>query len=387
MIDGKTVSAVRCGSYEEDEVRAAFDKLVESGIDFDFVKPGMKIAVKVNLVSALKPEKAATTHPALVSELCRRLCEKGAEVTVGDSPGGPFTGIYLKSVYSATGMHEVEKWGARLNDDFSSSVCDCFDKAVVMKSFEYTSWLKNADAVINFAKLKTHGMMGMSAAVKNLFGAIPGTLKPEYHYRFANTHDFAEMLIDIDEFVKPVLNIVDGVVGMEGNGPTMGEAREIGVLVAGASPYNVDSVCAKIVGLTADRVPTLELAIERGLGDRIEDINISGDAVGVCVNDFKNIERPNDIEYFTGLVGFKGTLLNKIAKTALCTRPKLNKSECVGCKKCASVCPAGAIEMKNSKPVIDRSKCIRCFCCQEFCPKGAMKVHRPIPAAVLAKIR
>lgn len=385
-MEKNTVAVALCDNYSEEAVRAAFDKLFSSGIDLDFARPGMKIAVKVNLVSALKPERAATTHPALVAELCRRLLEKGCEVIVGDSPGGPFTKVYLKGVYSATGMTQVEKQSGTLNSDFSVAVCENFGGATVLKNFEYTAWLKKADAVINFAKLKTHGMMGMSAAVKNMFGAIPGTVKPEYHYRFPAARDFANMLIDIDEYFTPVLNIVDGVVGMEGNGPTMGDAKKIGVIVAGASPYNVDAVCADIIGLTSDRVPTLALATERGLGAPLDEINVVGDGKGTVADDFKNIDRPNEIEFFTGLVGIKAKLVNNIVKAALCTRPRLKPSECIGCKKCASICPAHAITMKNSKPVIDKSKCIRCFCCQEFCPKGALKVHRPLAARVLSKL-
>ena len=379
------VSIVKCSSYDENEVKTAMDRLFD-GIDaLDFVRPGMKIAIKVNLVAAMKPEKGATTHPALVAELCRRITELGATPVVGDSPGGPFTGIYLKGIYSAAGMHGVEKVGGRLNSNFETSRCESFPEATVLKDFTYSSWLGEADAVINFAKLKTHGMMSLSAAVKNLFGAIPGLMKPEYHYRFPNPRDFANMLIDIDEFLKPSLSIVDGVIGMEGNGPTQGDARKIGILAAAKSPYDLDTVCADIIGLSADRVPTIQRAAERGLGKKLEDIEVVGDADYSRIEDFKNIDRPNGIEFFTGLMGMKGKFVNKVAKWALSTRPKLKSSECVGCKKCAGLCPAKAITMKGGKPKIDRSVCIRCFCCQEFCPKGALKVYRPLVARIMTK--
>ena len=94
----------------------------------------------------------------------------------------------------------------------------------MLKSFTYTAWLDACDAIIDFCKLKSHGMMGMSAAAKNLFGVIPGTMKPEYHYRFPNMSDFAHMLVDINDYFadKVKLCLVDAVEGMEGNGPTKG---------------------------------------------------------------------------------------------------------------------------------------------------------------------
>ena len=379
------VSIVRCDSYESETVRVAFDKLLEPTGALDFIKPGMKIAVKANLVAAVKPERAATTHPALLTELCRRIVALGATPIVGDSPGGPFSGMYLKGVYSATGMNEVKEAHGVLNSNFDVTLCDSFPEAEVLKSFSFTSWLREADAIINFAKLKTHGMMSMSCAVKNMFGAIPGTMKPEYHYRFPNSRDFANMLIDIDEFFRPALNIVDGVVGMEGNGPTMGDTRQIGIIACSPSPYNLDCVLADIVGLSPEKVPTLQLAIERGLGDALSDIEVTGDGAGMKIDDFKNIERANGIEFLPALLGVKSKLAGRFVKAAMSSRPKLIPKTCIGCRKCEGICPAHAITMKNKKPKIDRGACIRCFCCQEFCPKGALVVHRPVAARILTK--
>ncbi|MBQ3101235.1 MAG: DUF362 domain-containing protein [Clostridia bacterium] len=380
------VSVVPLDTYEKAAVRKALEELLRPIGGFDFVTPGIKIAIKANLVAAMKPDTAATTHPLLIRELCDMLVSRGAEVTVGDSPGGPFTPILLNRVYSATGMNCVTEVGASLNRDYSTEKCESFADAQVLRSFEYTKWIDRADIIIDFAKLKSHGMMGMSAGVKNLFGCIPGTLKPEYHYRFPNTRDFASMLVDLNLFFKPYLTITDAVMGMEGNGPTMGKPRKIGALVASKSSFACDLISAKLIGLTPDKVPTLAIAEERGLCPKYDDIELFGSLDGLIVTDFDNIERPNNIEFLSGLVGFKSKFISSLFRACMASRPKLKKNQCVGCRECYKICPAKAITMVNNKPKIDRSKCIRCFCCQEFCPKGALKVHRPIVAKIANKL-
>ena len=195
--------------------------------DLSWVTPGMKIAVKVNLVSGAPPEKAITTHPLLVAALTKLLIARGAEVVVGDSPGGLFTPAFLQRVYHLSGYEAVKEAGATLNLDCATVDTD-FPQGAVLHQFTYTKWLTDCDAIINFCKLKTHGMMGMTAAVKNLFGAIPGAMKPEYHFRFPNAADFAKMLTDLSCFFRPRLHLVDAVVAMEGNGPTSGKPPAAG---------------------------------------------------------------------------------------------------------------------------------------------------------------
>ena len=333
----------------------------------------------------MSPEKAATTHPALLCELVKMLTEKGAAVVIGDSPGGIYNSVYVNKVYKVTGMYETEKFGAKLNRNFEQTEVKNPD-GVVLKSFIYTSWLDEADAVINFCKLKTHGMMGMSAAAKNIFGVIPGTLKPEYHFRFPSHDDFARMMVDLDEFFKVRLCICDAVVGMEGNGPTMGTPRKIGAVLASESPHKMDLVCAKIIGLNKENVPTLEAAFERGLiPATAEELNVWGDVDSLVIKDYKNIPAHTSVEFKKDSTKFFGKMAGLITSSALRSVPALKSKECVGCGVCRDICPAKAIKIEKGKAVIDRKLCIRCFCCQEFCPKGAMKVKRTLIARILNK--
>lgn len=368
-----------CGSYGAAEVADSLERLLDDVGGLDWVEPGMRIAVKTNLLSGSAPEKAVVTHPAVLSALCRLLTARGASVTVGDSPGGPFTEGHLRRVYRLSGMEQVERAGARLNMDVGQREAS-FPGGKVLRQLTCTSWLTDADAVISCCKLKTHAMMGMSANVKNLFGAIPGTMKPEYHFRFPDHRDFADMLVDINEYLRPRLYITDAVVGMEGNGPASGTPRKIGALLAGTDPYGLDLLCARIIGLSPEQVPTITAAMERGLcGKEPDRAEISGDPEPFVIKDFQTIRQLRGIEFGDHMPKW----LVPVGRLALQARPRASRRTCIGCGKCGRVCPARAITMVNKYPSIDTEKCIRCFCCQEFCPEGAMKVHRPLIARVL----
>jgi len=377
------VSVVGCNSYDENEVYTALSQAVEAVGGLDFIKPGMTVAIKANLVTFMKPDKAATTHPVMLCALVKMLKERGAEVVIGDSPGGLYNAAFVGRVYAATGMNEVVKIGAKLNDDYSQAEAS-FEGARVAKSFAYTAFLDKADVIINFCKLKSHGMMGMSASVKDMFGTIPGTIKPEYHFKYPDQSDFANMLVDLNEYFKPCLNIVDAVIGMEGNGPTQGKPRKIGALLASKSPYMVDRVCAHIIGMKPDEVPTVSASVERGLcPENLKDIAIFGDADKFVIDDFDIIKVSKNLQFY-GNSAF-GKLRGKIFEACLASKPVLKSSLCVGCNECGRICPAKAITMVKGKAKIERDKCIKCFCCQEFCPKGAMKVGRTAIAKLLNK--
>ncbi len=379
------VSIVKCDNYELETVDTALETVLRPLGGLDWVTEGMTVAIKANLVSHMHPDKAATTHPALLCALVKMLRSRGAHVIIGDSPGGLFNHAYVNRIYSATGMKSVQDAGAELNQDFS--VKEAHDpQAIAAKDFTYTAWLDKADAIINFCKLKTHGMMGMSAAAKNLFGTIPGTMKPEYHYRFPEIHDFSNMIVDLNQYFKPDLNIVDAVIGMEGNGPTAGTPRKIGAIAASSNPYELDLLCAHLIGIDPMRVPTIQAAIKRGLAAQsMESIEVIGEYKDLCVKDYELVIGTKSLQFRKESKKPIGKVTAAFLHSVLSAKPSVNAGECVGCRECERICPAKAITMTDHKPTIDREKCIRCFCCQEFCPKGAMKVHRTWIARILER--
>ena len=377
------VACIPCRDYDPCAVEDAVRRAVEAAGGLSAIRPGMKVVIKANLVAAAAHDRATTTHPAVISAVAKLLTGRGARVVIGDSPGGLYTEGAVGRIYRSCGLESCVTEGVTLNHDFSEREAD-FPEAVIAHHFTYTGYLADADAIVNVCKLKSHGMMGLSAAAKNMFGTIPGTVKPEYHFRYPSYEAFANMLVDLDEYFCPVISVCDGIVAMEGNGPTAGTPRPVGVILASASPHRLDLLAAKLIGLTPDRVPTLLAAEKRGLVPaHVEDLSVYGEWKDCCVPDFKNVAVPHSLQFSGTSDNVLRNLFGKVAAKALTSKPKLKPSLCVGCNLCGRICPAGAITMKKGKAHIDRKACIRCFCCQEFCPKGAMKVCRPPVARFL----
>ncbi len=372
-----------CPDYEAETVRAALKKAIEAAGGLDWVRPGMRIGVKLNLCAAKRPEAAATTHPVAAAELTRMLAARGAEVVLGDSPGGPFVAPWIHKTYESTGLRLCETAGGTLNEDFSHAEAS-FPEGKSIRSFPYVSWMRGCDAIISFSKLKSHGMMGMTAAVKNLYGSIPGTNKSEMHYRHEDPMDFADLLVDLNEFVRPRLCLVDAVEIMEGNGPTMGTPRKLGLLLADTDPYRLDRLCALLLGMRESEIPTLIAAKRRGLLPEEIPAGIRELAAPWALRDF--VRSGATASWFGRSEEDRG--FRKLMKNGLYvlfrSRPKPDKS-CIGCGKCARDCPAKAITIVKGRARIDRRACIRCFCCQEFCPTGAMKVQRSAVARIVGR--
>jgi len=369
---------VPCTSYDGAEVRKALEEAITAAGGLDWVSPGMRIGIKVNLCAGRKPETATTTHPVPVAELVKMLRERGAEVVVGDSPGEPFTPVVLNRIYNVAGLKLVTEAGGELNTDYEHSEVQ-FPEGKSVRSFEYCSWLSRCDAVINFCKLKAHGLMGMTAAVKNLYGVIPGTMKSEYHFLHTDPMDFANMLVDLNEYVKPRLVLVDAVEIMEGNGPTQGTPRFCGAIIAGKDPYKIDRLNAKILSVSESELPYMSAAKQRGLiSEEVEEI-YSQLAERYLVKDFKRSGATSSWFIYDPADKPVKKVLKKALYVLLRSKPEA-ESSCTGCGHCARGCPAKAIEIVNGKAKINRKACVRCFCCQEFCPTGAMKAKRSLLA-------
>jgi uncharacterized protein (DUF362 family)/Pyruvate/2-oxoacid:ferredoxin oxidoreductase delta subunit len=361
------VSIVACSDYDPDRVRSAVAEAINlvGGIKA-FVRPGDRVLIKPNLLKASPPDTAVTTHPEIIRAVINLVKAAGGEPQLGDSPGFGD----LRRVCEKAGVLEViERECVQLAD---------METAVRVRTkgqfhhFEIARGVLDADVVINLPKLKTHGMMTLTGAVKNLFGCIPGKRKVQWHFNTGVNRDaFARMLVELSARIKPALTLMDAVVGMEGNGPGSGDPRPVGVIMAGQDPVALDVVAGTIVGADPETLYVVRAAAAAGIGEtNLNRIRIRGAELGsVLIEDFR-LPPQEHLEWRLPEWG------RRLLKDALTTRPVIGQADCVQCGICEEHCPQKAIRRSGKRFAIEYRNCIRCFCCQEFCPKGAITVGK-----------
>ena len=364
------VSIARCETYQADQVRHALISALEplGGIGA-FVQAGQRVLLKPNVVMPIHPKRAITTHPAVVEAMVKLVQEAGCEVVIFDSGPVP-TGLVLRRAYRDAGIMEVaERTGASLCDD-TVAVQVSAPESVLLKRLDLIKLCQEVDAVISLPKLKTHNLTAITGAIKNLFGLVPGMTKPAYHAKLPDVDKFCDMLLDIVAYVQPVLTVMDGVVGLEGNGPsTGGSPRQIGALLVSSDVVAMDAVVCQIVGLDPDELPLFRAAQRRGWWP--VEIEVVGAPVAeTAVPDFLLPETARPVVGSTWLSSFftKRTRL-------LIPFPVPQRDRCTACRTCERVCPVQAISIVDRLAVVDHEACIRCYCCHEMCPEAAIDLQ------------
>ncbi len=368
------VSIIKCSDYDKNNIYNSVKEAVIFAGGMEFVK-GKKVLLKPNLLAPSKPEQSVTTHPEVVRAMIKLAFENGAEsVAVGDSPGIGTQEI----IYNMTGIKKIVEEEGAVIANFREKMEMEIHEGRKVKKFELAKAVSDADIIISVAKLKTHGMTYYTGAMKNLFGTVPGILKPQFHYKFPDKNDFAEMIVDLNLAIKPHFGIIDGVMGMEGNGPRNGNSKFIGVVMASKDLTALDATACRVVGINPENIFMIKNAAERDMGKMAEsEIEIYGESIEtVSVKNFKQITREKDL---LALLPVKlPKFLNNIVKEILLPKPYFIHKKCILCNECVKVCPVQpkALENRDKKIYIDRKKCIRCFCCQEMCPVGAIEPRR-----------
>ena len=369
------VALIRCDTYANDQVLTA----IRTGLDLlggisAFVKSGERIVMKPNILTGTDPDKGVTTHPVVFEAVGKLLKEAGASVYYGDSPSfGKSEANLIKA-----GLKQVgDQLGINLAD-FDSGRPVSHRNALLVKKFIIANGVLDSDGLISLPKLKTHGLVRFTGAVKNQFGCVPGLLKSQYHVKLPDPYDFGTMLVDLNTLIKPRLYIMDGIMAMEGNGPRSGRLKQLRILLLSSDPIAIDATACRIIDLDPEIVPTSKPGEKGGLGTyHMENIQLIGESLESFFDPSFEVNRKPLMHSSGGR--FKTFLKNRITQ-----RPFIDTAKCTICGICVTMCPVEpkAVDWhrgdKSKPPKYNYGLCIRCYCCQETCPDGAILMDSPL---------
>lgn len=264
--------------------------LLELGISQGEIA-GKRILIKPNLVETIADAVHINTHPLVIHGAIEAFMARGAaEVLVGEGPGHCRDSLFL---LEESGLMEVLAENrirfVDLNYDKVYSVNNAGGLSR-LNELVFPETLQKVDWIVSMAKMKTHHWAGVTLSMKNLFGVMPGSYygwpKNVLHWAGIN-----ETILDIYAALRPHLAIVDGIIGMEGDGPIMGTPHPVGVLVMGRNYPAVDATCARIMGIDPYKVP--HLAAANGSLGSIREANIKqkGENIASVRTDFTLIDK------------------------------------------------------------------------------------------------
>jgi uncharacterized protein (DUF362 family) len=270
-----TVALQRCGSYDTQQVYLAISRQLEllGGADCFFQK-GQRVLIKPNLIVPKGRDIPAQTHPEVIYAMAQIVKEMGAIPVVGDSPAWSTTAGCLKALGIDERLRELGAEIVNLNQPVRMKIAGA--------NIGISRVALEADVIINLPKLKAHQQLGATFAFKNMYGCMCGMAgKEKAYWHFARGADydaFCRMIVGIYQKLSPALNIIDGIVAMEGQGPISGDPRDVGYLIAGTDPVACERVCCELVGFDPTDLPLLTTAEKMSVGissDR--PVNIVGD--------------------------------------------------------------------------------------------------------------
>lgn len=366
----------KCASYRPDEIDAAIASsfALLGGVE-KFVKKGDSVLLKVNALFGAKPEAAVTTHPELLRAVIKAVRPLASKIYVGDSPGfGSFTNNAKICGFAKVAAEE----GAEIAEFAEEEEIECLNP-LNYKKFKVSSIINSVDKIINLPKFKTHALMFMTLAVKNMFGIIPGFSKAGYHMRSGQDRMlFARILVDLFRAKTPALNILDGIEAMEGNGPGGGTVYKLGLVMMSDDGFAMDFAAARIAGFRPEMVFTNLIYKNEILKGEEPEIEILGEKIeSATVKDFQPVDR---------LGAFTPNLFKNMLYGILNPKQIYLKTKCTGCLRCVKHCPVNVLVYDAGKKITcDYKKCIKCFICQEICPEKAIVMKESFLAPLFGR--
>ncbi|MCX8094968.1 MAG: DUF362 domain-containing protein [Caldisericia bacterium] len=355
----------RVNEYNEDLIKKIF--LENKEFILKDLNPKDKVLVKPNFLSFNPPEKAVTTHPVFIKAFIKFLLEHDIYVILGDIPGRAISSTKLKEL---SGVSEFEGENLKIED---LGVYGFRNVGTTVNEIEIKlpNILWEVKRVFNLPKMKTHSLTFISGATKNLFGLTPRKDRLIIH-TISDPVLFSKILIDINKFLPvPQIILLDGILGMEGDGPSFGNPVWFNSIIISNDPIISDFIMSKIMGFEIENIPLFK-------NDWCLDFDLDGD-IDVLI---KKSEKPK-----TFLVSGKGTshiaaFFYKYLGNFLQPKPNVDKNKCIKCGVCSSKCAGKAITL-NPYPIFDREKCVLCYCCHELCPQGAIYLKRGIISKIV----
>ncbi len=360
------VSIAKCKNYEYSTVKRALNQSLEliGGLE-KIVKPGNRVLLKVNAIGGFPPERAATTHPAIVRAMADLIKEAEGVPLVGDSSGA--FGFTAQSLRISGIEKAAQDSGAKLVNFESTGTYQVKVNGEILGAVNIAKPVIDCDVLVSLPKLKTHQLTKYTGAVKNFYGVIPGSGKAAIHRQAPTEESLSRAVVDIYSVLKPGLAVMDGIVGMEGEGATNGTPVASGVILAGTDCVALDAVASEVIGFSSNDILITRIAHERGLGaGDIGEIEVMGEKIENVRLDFK---KSNYLYY--KLPTFLGKFIFR--NTENLSKVEISQEDCKRCKICFNSCPVSAISLEPV-PFIDRKKCIKCYCCHELCRNGAVKL-------------
>lgn len=355
----KKLEKVVAGEIERYDKEKIKTFLIQGFNDLDFTFHKKKVLIKPNLLSAQPCEKAVTTHPLIVAALAELLKDNACDICIGDSPGyEPVEKVLKKAGFLET----IEYLDIKISR-FDKKIVKRWDGVSPYREFVLGEDPEMYELIFNVPKLKSHTMMGLTLGVKNTFGFIHAFDKAKWHLRAGKDRDiFARVLIDIHGIVAPHITILDGIEGMDGEGPSNGRVRVFGITVMSENAFILDHYIEKMINLPYLLPVTKEA----------KNISLIGDYKAIVYGNprIEDFMMPKTMDTDWNLPGGIKTILRNF----FIKKPKLKKDKCKGCGVCINVCPASAIELFKGYVKFNYKNCIRCYCCQEMCPNGAIKI-------------
>jgi uncharacterized protein (DUF362 family)/ferredoxin len=374
------VSIVRMDESIEAAVEEAVDLI--GGLS-SMVSAGDIVLIKPNFIREEPSFMGTTTNIGVIKATVKLVKEAGALPIVGEASGNQYD---TEAVYENLGLREALEDVKILDLDKDEIVNVKIEGAKALKEVGVAKTVLEADFIIGLPLLKTHMTTNTTIGMKNMMGILPQREKWKMH--MSGLH---QALVDLNRLAKPNLVIVDGIVGMEGLGPTIGKPVQMNLILAGNDVVAVDTVGSAVMGFALEEVEHLVLAGRDGLGiNNLDDIEIRGEKIEDVARPFK---KP-----FKGSLGPKflfawanfqyrfGTfMLNRFGydirpflkdfSNIYVAKPKLKKQLCNKCGECVTVCRTKALTMKDY-PSIDYGTCSKCLRCMERCPENALSFSR-----------